>query len=162
MPVLLKAGSAAPAFTLSDADGKQHSLKDYAGKWLLLYFYPKDDTPGCTKEACAIRDNFPRFTKSKLAVLGVSKDSAERHAKFAKKYSLPFPLLADEDLKVIKKYKAWGQKKFMGRTYDGIHRISYLINPKGKIAKVYPKVKPAEHAEEVLRDVDTFRASGST
>ena len=161
MQKLLKVGSTAPAFRLPDATGTQHSLKDYSGGWVLLYFYPKDDTPGCTKEACAIRDNFPKFTKRALTVLGVSKDSQARHAKFADKYSLPFTLLADEDLTVIKKYGAWGQKKFIGKTYDGTHRISYLIDPKGKIAKVYPKVKPALHAQEVLRDLDTLSAAGS-
>jgi peroxiredoxin Q/BCP len=148
----LAAGKKAPDFKLPDQNGKIHSLKDYKGDWLLLYFYPKDDTTGCTAEACAIRDNYATFGKMKTKILGVSKDSSKSHAKFATKYKLPFPLLADEDLKVMKAYGVWGKKKFMGREYMGTFRTSFLIDPKGSIAKIYEKVAPAEHAKEVLAD----------
>lgn len=125
----------------------------YEGQWLLLYFYPKDDTPGCTKEACAFRDHFKELGKRGVAIVGVSKDSETSHEKFREKYELPFDLIADTDLKWNKAYGAWQLKKFMGREYMGTARISYLIDPKGKIAKVYPKVKAAKHAEEVLQDM---------
>lgn len=149
----VKTGLKAPSVKLPDQNGKIHSLADYAGKWVLLYFYPKDDTPGCTKEACMIRDNFPSFKKLNIAVLGVSADSVKSHAKFAEKYELPFTLLSDEKKEVAEKYGAWGEKKFMGRKYMGMKRVSFLIDPKGKIAKVYEVVRPAEHAEEVMADL---------
>ncbi len=148
----LKEGSKAPAFHLADQSGKTHTLKDYAGRWLLIYFYPKDSTPGCTIEACAIRDNATDFKKSKIAILGVSTDSITSHEKFARKYQLPFPLLADIDKEMVEAYGVWGEKKFMGRTYNGTRRMSFLINPAGKIAKIYSEVKPKEHAGEVLAD----------
>lgn len=143
----------APQFTLPDQKKDMHSLKDYAGKWVLIYFYPKDDTPGCTKEACAIRDNFPDFKKIKMVVLGISIDSVQSHAKFAEKYTLPFTLLADEKKEVVKKYGVWQKKKFMGREYMGTLRTSFLINPEGKIVKIYENVNPETHAEEVLKDI---------
>jgi len=149
----LKIGDAAPGFTLPNQEGKLHSLSDYKGRWVLVYFYPKDDTPGCTREACALRDQFPKFGKLKAQVFGVSADSAACHKKFAQKFKLPFPLLADEQKRMIQCYGVWGEKKFMGRTYLGIHRSSFLIDPKGKIAKIYEKVKPELHAEEVLKDL---------
>ena len=149
----LSIGKAAPAFTLPDAEGKEHSLADYKGRWVLIYFYPKDDTPGCTKEACAFRDNFPKFKKLGITVLGISKDSAKSHAKFSEKFSLPFTLLSDVSGKMIAAYGAWGKKKFMGREYVGILRNSYLVNPEGKIAKVYEKVKSELHDDEVLADL---------
>ena len=149
---MLKVGMKAPEFNLPDQEGKMHSLKDLKGKFVLLYFYPKDDTPGCTKEACTIRDNYSAFKKMDLVVLGVSADSPKSHAKFADKYKLPFPLLADEKKEVIEAYGVWAKKKFMGREYMGILRNSFLIGPDGKIAKIYEGVKPAEHAEEVLTD----------
>ena len=133
-------------------------MKDYAGKWVLLYFYPKDDTPGCTIEACAMRDNLPRFKKMKAVVLGVSADPVKKHAKFAEKYGLPFTLLADEERELINAYGVWAKKKFMGREYMGILRNSYLIDPKGKIAKIYEGVKPKDHAEEVLADLKALHA----
>lgn len=148
-----KKGTKAKNFTLPDQDGKLHTLKDYAGKWVVLYFYPKDDTPGCTVEACQFRDNFPKFKRSKAVVLGVSVDAVKKHAKFATKYELPFTLLADEEKKVVELYGVWAKKKFMGREYMGILRTSFLISPEGKIAKVYEDVKPAEHALEVLKDI---------
>ncbi len=149
----LKVGQLAPGFALPDQAGEEHVLGDCRGKWVLLYFYPKDDTPGCTKEACMIRDNFPKFKKLKVQVFGISVDSARRHAKFAEKYDLPFTLLSDEDKKVVKLYGVWGKKKFMGREYMGTFRTSFLIDPRGKIAKVYENVKPEVHAEEVLADL---------
>jgi len=153
----LSTGTKAPDFTLSDQNGKNHSLSDYKGKWILLYFYPKDDTPGCTKEACGIRDTFPKFKKMDAVVFGVSADSAQKHKKFADKYKLPFTLLSDEDKKIINAYGVWAKKKFMGREYMGILRTSFLIDPKEKIAKIYEKVKPDTHAEEVLEDLRILR-----
>ncbi|MEK7549593.1 MAG: thioredoxin-dependent thiol peroxidase [Patescibacteria group bacterium] len=149
----LTVSTQAPEFSLPDQDGKMQSLSLYRGKYVILYFYPKDDTPGCTKEACSFRDNFAVFKRAGVVILGMSADTQKRHAKFALKYSLPFTLLSDEDKKVLKKYKAWGKKKFMGREYEGVFRISYLIDPAGSIVKVYPNVKPDEHAEEVLADI---------
>ena len=147
------AGSTPPAFSLLDQDGKTHALSDYLGRYVLIYFYPKDDTPGCTKEACAIRDAMPEFKNTDLAVLGVSPDSVASHKKFAEKYGLPFTLLADEGHAVADTYGVWGRKKFMGREYDGILRTSFLIAPDGTLAKVYENVKPEAHAAEVLADL---------
>ena len=152
-----KEGELAPDFCLLDQDGNEHTLSNYQGRWVLVYFYPKDDTPGCTAQACAIRDADPDFAKLDAVVLGVSADSVKSHKKFADKYGLTFPLLADEDKKVVNEYGVWGRKKFMGREYDGIFRTSFLINPEGKIAKVYENVKAAEHAEMVLKDLNTLR-----
>ncbi len=140
-------------FSLPDQDSKFHKLSDYRGKWVVLYFYPKDDTPGCTTEACNFRDSFHELQKLGVVILGVSKDSVKSHKKFADKYGLNFPLLSDESLKIIKSYKAWGEKKFMGRTYEGILRTTYLINPQGEIAKVYEKVNPLTHAEAISKDL---------
>lgn len=153
----LTKGAPAPAFSLPDQTGKVHTLADYRGQWVLVYFYPKDDTPGCTKEACAIRDRWGEFEKVGAQVLGISTDSVNSHSRFAAKYHLPFPLLADEDKTVVKAYGAWGPKKFMGREFLGTQRRSFLIDPHGRIAKVYGKVKPAEHAEEVLKDLTALR-----
>jgi peroxiredoxin Q/BCP len=147
----------APAFTLPDQNGKTHSLSDYEGQWVLLYFYPKDDTSGCTKEACAIRDSFPNFKKLDISVLGVSVDSIQSHEKFATKYKLPFTLLSDESKKVVERYGVWGKKQSMDREYMGILRTSFLINPLGKIAKIYEKVKPELHATEVLEDIEAMK-----
>lgn len=149
-----KAGIKAPVFTAPDQTGTVKTLKDYSGKWVILYFYPKDDTPGCTKEACAFRDGFSKFKKAGIEIIGVSVDSVKKHEKFVQKYSLPFTLLADEDKKIVTAYGVWGEKKFMGREYMGTNRVSYLIDPAGRIAKVYEKVKPEEHADEVLHDVN--------
>lgn len=155
--MLPKKGTKAKNFTLPDQEGKLHTLKDYVGKWVILYFYPKDDTPGCTVEACQFRDNFPQFKRSQAVVFGVSVDTVKKHAKFVTKYELPFILLADEEKKVVELYGVWAKKKFMGREYMGILRTSFLIAPDGKIAKVYENVKPAEHALEVLRDIGELR-----
>lgn len=148
-----KVGTKAPSWKALDQNGEIRASKDYLGKWVILYFYPKDDTPGCTIEACSFRDGFADFKKAGIEVIGVSVDSEKKHKKFVEKYSLPFTLLVDEDKKIVEAYGVWGEKKFMGRTYMGTSRVSYLINPEGKIAKVYEKVKPNEHANEVLRDV---------
>lgn len=148
-----KVGSVAPAIELPDQNGKIHTLKEYKGKWVLLYFYPKDDTPGCTIEACTIRDQFKDFKKIGAVVIGVSNDSVKSHKKFVDAYELPFTLLADEEKEVVGQYGVFAEKKFMGRTYMGILRTSFLIDPKGKIAKVYEKVKPPVHAAEVIADL---------
>lgn len=142
----------APDFTLPDQNGNDHSLSDFHGKWLVLYFYPKDDTPGCTKEACSFRDGQQALIDAGLEVVGVSKDSVASHKKFADKYNLSFTLLADPSLETIKAYKSWGTKKFMGREFEGTLRNTYLINPEGKIVKTYEKVKPADHAQQILDD----------
>jgi len=148
----LTVGNKAPTFSLPDQDGKVHALKDYAGKVVLLYFYPKDDTPGCTVEACTIRDSWSKFKKAGIVVLGMSVDTVAKHKKFAEKYTLPFTLLADVEKEVVNAYGVWAKKKFMGREYMGIKRWSFLIGPDGKILKIYEDVKPADHADEVLAD----------
>lgn len=146
----LKEGDKAPAFSATTNGGGAASLADYKGKHVILYFYPRDDTPGCTKEACAFRDQFAAFKKKGAVVLGVSVDPVKSHDKFVEKFKLPFPLLADVDKKIVEAYGVWGQKVFMGRKYLGVHRVTFLIGPDGKIKKIWPKVKPEEHAEEVL------------
>ena len=147
---MLKEGTTAPAFKTTDANGETVSLKDLRGQKVVLYFYPKDDTPGCTKEACSFRDDFAKFKKRGIAVLGVSPDSEKSHKKFETKYKLPFTLLADTDHAIAESYGVCGEKKFMGRTYTGVHRTTFLIDEKGKIKKVFEKVKPEDHASEVL------------
>ncbi len=153
----LKIKQIAPDFTLPDQDGKMRTLSDYRGQWVLIYFYPKDDTPGCTKEACAIRDAEPDFKKLKAKVFGISVQNSKSHKKFAEKYDLPFTLLADDEKKVVGKYGVWAKKKFMGREYLGTLRNSFLIDPEGTIAKVYEKVKPDDHAAEVVADVNKMK-----
>jgi len=147
---LLQAGQKAPEFTARDQDGKEVSLRDYLGKRVVLYFYPKDDTSGCTREACAFRDNFPNFKEIDAVVLGVSVDGQKAHRKFADKYELPFTLLVDDEKKIVEAYGVWGLKKFMGKEYMGTNRVTYLIDEEGTIEKVWPKVKPETHAAEVL------------
>jgi peroxiredoxin Q/BCP len=147
---MLKEGSTAPAFETKDANGDTVSLKDLRGQKVVLYFYPKDDTPGCTKEACSFRDAFSQYKKKGIAVLGVSPDTEAKHQKFVTKYKLPFTLLADTDRSIAEAYGVWGEKKFMGRTYMGVHRTTFLIDEKGKIKKIFEKVKPEDHASEVL------------
>lgn len=151
-----KLNSRAPSFKLLDQDGKVHNLKDYLGGFVLLYFYPKDDTSGCTAEACAVRDELPNFKKLKCKVFGISPDTVESHKKFANKYKLNFTILADPDKKVLEKYGVWREKSMYGRKYMGVVRSSFLIDPKGKIVKIYEKVKPETHAEEVLEDLKTL------
>lgn len=146
-------GSPAPAFSLSDQDGKTHTLKDCTGKWVVLYFYPKDDTPGCTVEACEFRDSIAEYKKAGVVVLGVSKDDEESHGKFAEKFRLPFPLLADTGKEAVNAYGVWVMKMMYGKQSMGIRRTTFLIDPKGNIAKVYENVKPEGHAAEILRDI---------
>jgi peroxiredoxin Q/BCP len=146
----LKEGDKAPDFTGTATDGREVSLSDFKGKNVVLYFYPRDDTPGCTKESCAFRDVFSAFKEKGAVILGVSIDSMKSHAKFTEKYKLPFPLLADEDKKIVQAYGVWGQKSFLGRKYMGTHRVTFLIGKDGRIMKIWPKVKPEVHAREVL------------
>lgn len=155
---MLTAGDTAPDFTLTDQDGKSCTLSDYRGRWVLVYFYPKDNTSGCTKEACMIRDVFPRFEGIHAHVLGISKDSVVSHKKFAEKYDLPFPLLADTDTAVNRLYGVWQEKKMMGKTYMGTVRTSFLVDPDGVVKKIYEKVKPEIHAEQVLEDLKELGA----
>ncbi len=149
----------APDFNLPDQNGEMHSLKKYHGQYVLLYFYPKDDTPGCTKEACSFRDNFSKFSSSKVLVFGISIDSVKSHKKFEEKYQLTFPLLSDEKKEVVQAYGVWGIKKFVGREYEGIRRSSFIVDPKGKIAYIFEDVKPEGHAEEVLGILSKISAS---
>jgi peroxiredoxin Q/BCP len=150
---MIEPGKKAPSFSLPDQQGTMHSLTDYAGQPLVIYFYPKDDTPGCTKESCAFQDNLPKFKKSKAAVLGMSVLDSESKARFAKKYDLTFPLLADEDHAVMEKYGVWQEKSMYGKKYMGVARTTYLIGPDGKVAKRWDGVKVDGHAEEVLAAV---------
>jgi len=151
-------GTPAPDFSLPDYAGETRSLSDYRGQWVLLYFYPKDNTPGCVKEACGIRDQFPHFVNRSVAVLGVSPDSAQSHKKFSEKYKLPFTLLADTEKKVVREYGVWGKKKMMGREVEGVIRTSFLIDPKGRVARIYDQVKPEGHAQEVLADLEALES----
>ena len=148
----LKIGDTAPDFEILDQNSKSHSLSEYRGKWLLLYFYPKDDTEGCTKQACVIRDDFFGFKKLGVKIVGISEDSIEVHRSFADEYSLPFALLSDGEKEVAKLYGVWGRSA--GHKYDGTQRTSFLIDPAGKIVKIYENVKPAEHSKEVLEDLE--------
>ena len=143
----------APSFKLADQNGAIHQLSDYSGKYILLYFYPKDNTPGCTTEACTIRDAWSDFAQYNAVVLGVSPDSVESHKKFESKFSLPFTLLADPDKKLLEAYGVWVEKNMFGNKYMGVKRSSVLIGPDGKIAKVYKTVSPKKHAVQVLEDL---------
>lgn len=145
----LQPGAKAPDFTVNDQNGKPVSLHDFKGKKVVLYFYPKDDTPGCTAEACSLRDNFSKIQDKGVEVLGVSTDSEKSHKKFEEKYSLPFTLLADVDKDIVEKYGVWGEKKFMGKTYMGTHRVTFLINEEGKIDHVIEQVDTKNHAEQI-------------
>jgi peroxiredoxin Q/BCP len=150
---MIELNKKAPTFSLPDQNGVIHALEQYKGKKVLLYFYPKDDTPGCTTEACNFRDGYKDFQDMGLVILGVSADGVKSHKKFADKYELPFPLLSDETKEVCEAYGVWGKKKFMGREYMGISRSSFLIDEKGNIAKIYQDVKAGNHANEVKGDV---------
>lgn len=149
---MLTVGDEIPEFSLPDQDGKFLTKNDFKGNWLVVFFYPKDDTPGCTKEACSFRDNFSVLKANDIEVVGISKDNARSHKKFALKYQLPFTLLADPELGIIKAFGVWARKKFWGREYDGILRTTFLINPSGVIKKVYENVEPSDHALEILKD----------
>ncbi len=148
--MILKEKSKAPNFVLKDETGRERKLSDFTGKDVVLYFYPKDDTSGCTTEACGFRDDYSAYEKAGVVILGVSPDSIESHAKFKAKYQLPFPLLADEGHKVCEMYGAWGLKSMYGKEYEGVLRTTYLIGKDGNIKKVFEKVKPAEHSAEIL------------
>jgi len=150
---MLRIGRKAPLFKLFDQDGQEQTLKAQAGKWVLLYFYPKDDTPGCTKEACTIAEVYKDFKRLGVTVFGMSKDGVKSHKKFAEKYNLPFTLLSDPDMTTMDKYGALVMKQMYGKEARGTNRISYLIAPDGKIAKVYPNVDPAGHALELLAHI---------
>jgi len=150
---LLEVGAKAPDFNVRDQNGNKVTLKAYRGKQLILYFYPKDDTPGCTREACAFRDHFAEFKKLGVEVLGVSVDSEKSHQSFAEKFKLPFTLLADTDKTMVNAFGVWGEKSMYGRKYMGTHRVTYLIDASGRIAAVFPKVKPDEHAREILEQI---------
>lgn len=151
----LAPGQTAPDFTLVNQDESSHTLSAERGSWVLLYFYPKDDTPGCTAEACGMQDVLEKFHRLHCTVCGISADDTESHRKFAKKHGLSFPLLSDTDRKVVEAYGVWREKSFMGKKYMGIVRTSFLIDPQGIITKIYPSVSPEEHAAEVLRDLQT-------
>lgn len=146
----LRVGDPAPAFSAATNGGGRVSLADYLGRNVILYFYPKDDTPGCTKEACAFRDGFAQFQQKGAVILGVSPDPVKSHDQFVAKFELPFNLLADADKAIATAYGVWGEKSFMGRKYLGNHRVTFLIGPDGKIKQIWPEVKPTEHAAEVL------------
>ncbi|MBU6410980.1 MAG: thioredoxin-dependent thiol peroxidase [Verrucomicrobia bacterium] len=146
----LKQGDAAPPFSARTNGGGRVALSDFKGKNVILYFYPKDDTPGCTREACAFRDLWSEFQRRGAAVLGISTDGVKSHDKFVEKFKLPFTLLADEDKAIARGYGVWGEKTFMGRKYTGVHRVTFLIGPDGRIKKIWPRVKPDEHAAEAL------------
>lgn len=146
----LKIGDKAPNFSGIDENGKTHTLQDYKGKKLVVFFYPKADTPGCTAEACDLRDNFERFQTNNYSLLGVSSDGIKKQKKFSEKFNLPFPLLADEDKSVITAFGVWGPKKFMGREFDGIHRTTFIIDEGGTITEIITSVKTKEHSKQIL------------
>ena len=151
---MLKTGTVAPEFTLPDQNGELHSLADYKGKKVILYFYPKDNTPGCTKQACGFAERYPQITEKGAVVLGVSKDSVASHKKFEEKYGLPFTLLSDTELEVIKAYDVWKEKKNYGKVSMGVVRTTYLIDEEGIIVKAHGKVKAAENAEQMLGELE--------
>lgn len=152
--MVLKVDTPAPDFSMPDENGKTHNLRDYLGQTVILYFYPKDDTPGCTTEACNFRDDYSAYQDAEVVILGVSPDSPEDHAKFKAKYELPFTLLADIGHQVCESYGVWGPKKYMGREYEGVYRTTYLIGPDGIIQHVYENVKPADHSAEILAEIN--------
>ncbi len=156
---MLDVGQAAPEFALEDHSGVVHKLSDARGSWVVLYFYPKDDTPGCTVEACEFRDNLEQLSGHGARVFGLSADDRASHEKFADKHELNFPLLIDPDLSVINSYEAYGEKKAFGKTFDGVSRVTYLIDPQGQIAKTWSKVKPQGHAAEVQEAIERLSAS---
>ena len=154
MTAELKVGQKAPSFTLPDANGKKASLSDFKGKKVVLYFYPKDDTPGCTKEACSFRDGIDEIRDSGAVVLGISADSVDSHKRFSEKFDLNFPLLSDVDKKVVTAYGVWKEKSLYGRSFMGIERTTFIIGGDGKIAEIFPKVKVDSHFENVLSELD--------
>ena len=155
---MINVGDKAPGFTLQDQDGVTRSLEDYRGRWLVVYFYPKDDTPGCTKEACGFRDANAELAALDAAVVGVSADDESAHAKFAAKYELNFPLLVDPDKSMLEAYGAWSEKQMYGKSYMGVARVTYVIDPEGTVARVWPKVKAEGHADEVRAALEELTA----
>ena len=150
---MLEVGTQAPDFTLPDQNGNRHSLSDYRGKKVILYFYPKDNTPGCTKQVCGFAERYPQFIEKGAVVLGISKDSVASHKKFEEKYGLPFTILSDPELVAIQAYDVWQEKKNYGKTYMGVVRTTYLIDEEGKIAKAFDKVKAADNPEQMLGEL---------
>jgi peroxiredoxin Q/BCP len=150
MAELLEVGAKAPSFSTIDQNGEKVKLGDFKGRPVVLFFYPKDDTPGCTREACGFRDAYAEIREAGAEVLGVSVDGQASHKKFAEKFDLPYRLLVDDEKKIVEDYGVWGEKKNYGKTYMGTHRVTYVVDGNGKIAAVYPKVKPDEHATEIL------------
>lgn len=151
--MVLSEGVKAPGFELLDSEGKLHKLSDYAGETIVVYFYPKDDTPGCTKEACSFRDSYADFKKAGVTIIGISPDKVESHKKFKEKYALPFTLLADPDHAVCEAFDVWGLKKSFGREYEGVFRTTFVIGPEGEIKRVFENVKPSDHSQEVLEAI---------
>ncbi len=147
---MLRVGDKMPAFTSVDQDGNAFSSKQLAGKEVIIFFYPRDNTPGCTAEACSLRDNFKEFTDLGYLLIGVSPDEPQKHQKFISKFQLPFPLIADVERKVIDKFGVWGPKKFMGRTFDGVYRTTFIINKKGIVSHIFEKVKSKQHAAQIM------------
>ena len=152
--IQLKVGDPAPDFVLNDEEGRKHSLAAYQGQPVILYFYPKDDTPGCTTEACNFRDDYSAYEDADVVILGVSADDEASHLKFKEKFDLPFSLLADTKKEVVNKYGVWGKKSMYGKEFEGIHRTTFLIDTEGKIARIFEKVKPSTHSEELLNEID--------
>jgi len=150
----LKAGDYAPDFVLNDEAGMKHSLAAYQGQPVILYFYPKDDTPGCTTEACNFRDDYSAYEDADVVILGVSADDEASHLKFKEKFDLPFSLLADTNKEVVNKYGVWGKKSMYGKEFEGIHRTTFLIDAEGKIARIFEMVKPSTHSEELLNEIE--------
>jgi thioredoxin-dependent peroxiredoxin len=156
MATHLQEGEKAPAFTGVDQDGNKISLSDFKGQKVVLFFYPEDDTPTCTVQACNLRDNYSLLTKNGFKVIGISPDDVKSHQKFKEKFSLPFTLIADPDHKIIDKYRVWGQKKLYGREYMGLHRTTFVVNEKGIISKIFLRPRNKAHAEEILKQSATF------
>ena len=152
--MILKTGDKAPAIEATDQNGNKISLDDFKGTRVILYFYPKDDTPGCTAEACNLRDNYDALLEKGFKVIGVSADSAASHQKFTGKYNLPFPLIPDTGKEIINAYGVWGKKKFLGKEYDGIHRVTFIISEEGNILKIFDKVQTKDHTAQILAGVD--------
>ena len=151
--MVLSVGQEAPKFELLDNEGNLHKLSDYRGQTIVVYFYPKDDTPGCTKEACSFRDTYADYKQAGVEIIGISPDSEKSHSRFIQKYELPFTLLSDPDHKVCEAFGVWGLKKYMGREYEGVFRTTFIIGPDGLIKRVFENVKPADHSQEVLAEV---------
>jgi thioredoxin-dependent peroxiredoxin len=151
---LLKVGDQAPEIEFGDHEGKVHRISDYRGSKLIVYFYPKDNTPGCTDEACNLRDNYGLLLSKGFKIIGISADPLKSHQRFAGKFELPFPLIPDTERKVIEAFGVWGPKKFMGRVYDGIHRVTYIIDEQGLVEKVFEKVDTKRHAEQIIKEYE--------